>query len=356
MSDIRYSGGLSIAATQAKYGVAKIHKMSSNENPLGPSPLALAAVRESAAELHRYPERDDTELRELLAEFHGSGLTADHIFTAVSGVEVLDMIPRGLAQAGDNVIVPTPTFGWYVFSNQRSGVEAIKVPLDPETFAHDNDAILAAVNDRTRMVYLCNPHNPTGAITLADQMDDLITRLPERVILLSDQVYYHFVDHPDYPDTYDYVTAGKNVLVVHSFSKAYGLAGLRLGYAIGSLAIMERLRKVNRPFQQPKLAYAAARAALVDDEHVQKSVDLAREGIAFLTRELEPLGVRCYPSHGNFILLKPPTDEVKLSEALMTRGIMVRPTGPNGLPGHLRVTLGVPEANKALVAAMRDLI
>ncbi len=356
MQNIHYSGGLSIEEVRSQIHSDRIFKMSSNENPLGPSAQVVEAIRKAAPELNIYPPRDDQTLRQALASFHGRGLRPDHFFSAVSGVEVLEMVARALLSPEDEVIVCPPTFGWYLLSARRQGVRVVEVPLGAGSFAHDIDAILQAANERTRLVYLCNPHNPTGVMTSARQMDRLVGNLPEQVTLLADEVYHHFVERPDYPDTLRYVLAERNVLIVHSFSKAYGLAGLRLGYAIARPGLIERLARLRRPFQQSRLALEAGQAALMDQDHIARTVTLVRQGKEFLYQSFDGLGITCWPSEANFILIRSPIDGPALDQALLRRGVLVHPTDANGLPGHFRVTVGLPEANQALVTALEEIL
>ncbi len=356
MSKITYAGGPSIEEVRSRVKSGKIYKLSSNENPLGPSPLAVAAIRQATPDLNLYPARDDGRLCTTLAQFHGRDLTADHFTTAVGGVELLELIARAFLKAGDKVIVCPPTFGWYVRSTEKLGVQPIFVPLVSKTFALDVAAVLTAVTDHTRLLYICNPNNPTGATVAAADMAQLISQLPAHVTLIADEVYHHFVENEDYPDSIQSVLARQNVIILHTFSKGYGLAGLRLGYAIAKPSLIAQIRQVRRPFHSSRLALAAGIAALKDDDHLQKTINLVNEGKRYLYGQFEQLGLDYWPSAGNFVLIRPSLDETFFYNQLIERGLMIRSTKANGLPGHFRVTVGLPEANQAFVAALTEIL
>jgi histidinol-phosphate aminotransferase len=356
MSKITYAGGMSIEQMRSRIKTDKIYKMSSNENPLGPSAQVVDAIQAEAASLNLYPDNDDGRFREALAAFHGRGLTQAHFFTAVSGVEVLELLARTFLQPGDEAIVCPPLFGWYVRSVEQQGGTVVTVPLHPHTFTHNIDAILAAITPRTRFVYLCNPHNPTGTIATVKDMARLVASMPPDAILIADEVYTQFVTLPDFPDSLRYVLDGKNVVIIQSFSKAYGLAGMRLGYAIAPPSLCARVWEVKRPFHLSRLAITAGITALLDQTHLHQTVTLVQAGKQYLYEQLDALDVTYWHSEANFVLIRPLRDADYVYEQLIERGIMVRPTAANGLPGHLRVTIGLPEANEAFMTALTEII
>lgn len=356
MSEITYAGGLSVSEVQEQVKSEKVYKLSSNENPLGPSPQVVAAIQAAAKSLNLYPDRDDIHLREALASFHGRSLTEYHFVSAVSGIEMIGLIARTFLQPGDEVIVCPPTFGWYVVTAKRLGAELVTVPLDVETFAHDVDGVLAAVTERTRLVYVCNPHNPTGAMMPAADMDKLVQGLPDRVLVVADEVYHHFVERSDYPDSVGHVLNEQNVIILHSFSKAYGLAGLRLGYVIAKPELCTQIVGQKRPFQHSHLALTGGIAALQDWDHVCRTVTLMNEGKQYFYKQFDRLGLKYWPSEANFVMFRPEGDADAVYQQLLERGIMTRPTSKNGLPGYLRVTCGLPEANEAFIAALTEIM
>jgi len=354
MSAITYSGGLSVSEVQAKSKTEKIYKLSSNENPLGSSEKVIAAIQSAAISLDVYPDRDDIRLRSALVNFHGRGLTEQHFVSSVSGIEMIGLVARAFLNAGDEVIICPPTFGWYVVTAQRIGAELVSVPLDTECFTHNVDAILAAVTERTRLIYICNPHNPTGAMLTAAEMEQLVHGIPNHVMIVADEVYHQFVERADFPDSLSYVLNGKNVIILHSFSKVYGLAGLRLGYAVAKPEICQQIVGQKRPFQHSSLALAGGIAAVQDQDHVRKTIALVHEGKHYFYQQLDALGVEYWPSEANFVMIRPKGDADRVYQQLLEKGIMTRPTSKNGLPGYLRVTCGLPEANHAFIAALTE--
>ncbi len=349
-----YVAGAPIEAIQQQYGLTEVIKLASNENPLGPSPLAVAALQQAIGGLNRYPPVGDDDLRAVLAEVIGRGLQPDNFFTGNGASDVLAMLATAFLAPGDECVICRPTFPVYESTARRSGAAVVYADLDPENYSYDVETILAAISGRTRLLYLCSPNNPTGTIITAEQMETLVNNLPEHVLLVADEVYYHFATRPDFPDTLAYVQAGKNVIIVHSFSKAFGLAGLRLGYAIAPAAITGYLARVREPFHLSQLALAAGLAGLRDHGHVEQTVKLMLDGRAWLYEKLTGLDLPVWPSQANFVLFRPPYPAAEVSERLLRRGVIVRPMGQFYLPDHLRVTVGLPEENKRFVAALRE--
>lgn len=333
-----------------------IHKLSSNENPLGPSPQVMDVIREATSALHVYPPRGDDTFREVLASHHARGLTPDHFVSANSGYEVLDLVGRAFLRPGDEAIISSPTYRAYAWSAARQEATVVDVRLRPDDFSLDVDGILAAVTDRTRLVCVCNPGNPSGSIVSGVDVERLLAHLPPHAILVADEVYGHYVDDPAYPDSIQYIQHDRSVIIVHSLSKAYGLAGLRIGYGIGRPDLVERVAAYRRPFHLSTLAIRAGIAAIQDTAHLEQSVALARAGRRYLRRELNRLGVRTWPSQGNFVLFRTGTPAREVYERLLERGVMVRPTDSNGLPDHLRVSAGLPVANEAFIGALSAIL
>ena len=356
MSKISYSGGLPISAVESRVKAPKIYKLSSNENPLGPSTEVLAAIQKTAVSLNEYPALDDSILRHALAEFHGRGLTEQHFAAAVGGVEIIELLARAFLKPGSEAIICPPTFGWYVHVVHRQQAEIISAPLDATLFSHDVDAILAAVTEKTQLIFICNPHNPTGAMFTAAEMAKIVHELPPHVILVADEVYHHFVERDDYPDSLQYILKGENVIIIHSFSKAYGLAGLRLGYTIARPDIIQQIVASKRPFHNSSLALAAGIAALQDQAHIRQTITIVNEGKKYLYRQFEALGIAYWPSETNFVLIRPSGKAEWIYDQLIERGIMTRPTNKSGLPDYLRVSVGLPEANQAFIAALTDIL
>ena len=349
-----YVGGASIESIQKQYGLEDVIKLASNESPLPPSPQVIAAIQQAAEGLNRYPPMGDEDLRAALAQTIGRGTTPDHFVTGNGGCDVLSMLAASFLNEGDEIIISRPTFPIYEITARRIGASIVYADLDPERFTYDVEAILAAVTARTRFIYICNPNNPTGTIITAQQMETLVNNIPPQVLLVADEVYYHFVDAPDYPDTLPYVLAGKNVLILHSFSKVFSLAGLRLGYAIAPVEIAQYLSRARESFHLSQLTMIAGLAALGDRDYVQKTIKLTVTGRAWLVKQLSRLNLPVWPSQSNFILFKPPFPAAMVSERLLRRGVIVRPMTQFYLPTHLRVTVGMPEENERFIVALRE--
>lgn len=333
-----------------------IYRLHFNENPLGPSPKVIDAINGHAPNLGAYPTRDDEKLRHVLAEFYGNGLTPNHFYSTYSGSEGLDLIARIYLSPGDEGIICKPTFGVYQVTAGWQNAKIVDVPLDPDHFTLRVDDILAAVNDRTRLIYLGNPNNPTGTIITHDEMERLYATLPEEVMIVSDEVYYQFVRNPAYPDSLAAVMADRKVLVLHSFSKAYGLAGLRIGIVIAQPDIISHLVHLRRTFHLGTLEMEAAIAAIGDQNHINNSVDLAWSGKQWLYDQFERLGLKTWPSEANFILFRTaiPSDEV--ADRLSQEGILVGPGTRFGIPNCIRVSVGQPEANEAFIKALEKVM
>jgi histidinol-phosphate aminotransferase len=347
-----YVGGASIADIQKQYGLDDIIKLASNECPLGPSPRAVAAMQNAAGGLNRYPPMGDESLRNALAELHG--LSPDNFVTGNGGCDVLDMLTTAFLPEGDECIICRPTFPVYDILARRKGANVVYVDLEPQNFSYDVEAMLGAVTDKTRLMYVCSPNNPTGSVMSAEQLDTLVNHLPPHVVLVFDEVYYHFADN--HPNSLDYVRQGNNVVILHSFSKAYGLAGLRLGYGIAPAEIAQYLSRARQPFHLNTMIFEAGLAALADNDHLQKVIDLTVSGRAWLFEQLSHLEVQVWPAQGNFILFKPPFDPAEVSERLLQRGVISRPMTQFYLPTHLRVSVGQPAENETFIGALQAVL
>lgn len=328
----------------------------SNESPLAPPESVRAAIAAEIGNLNRYPARQDEALPAALAARFGRGLTPGHFLPALSGSDVLELIGRAHLAPGDEAIITSPTFPVYARTIRLLGATLVDVPLRPGSFEPDVDRIVAAVTPRTRLVFLCNPGNPTGVILPAAATEHLLDRLPPSVLTVIDEVYHHFVSRSDFPDAVGAVLAGRRAVVVHSFSKAYGLAGLRLGYAIAEPELITAIGRHRRDYHLSRLHVAGGLAALEARDYIRELVALVDEGRRYLAGELGRLGLHTWPSQTNFVLVRAPGDARELQQALQARGILVRTTDGNGLPGHLRVTVGLPGENRAFVEALAEVL
>ena len=326
--------------------------LSANESPFAPSAAVINAISRELSGLNRYPARED-HLPEALATYHGRGLTANNFFAAASGSEVLELIARAHLGAEDEAVISSPTFPVYARTAQLQRARIVDAPLDAATFALDQGRILTAITERTRLLYLCNPGNPTGVSVPAVSCVSLLDALPAHVTVVLDEVYYHFASRNDFPDAIGFVLEGRPVIVVHTFSKVYGLAGLRLGYGIAAPAAVERVARFKREYHHNRLAEVAGIAALGDGDYVRGTVAAVAKGRRHLYGELSRLGVPFWESDANFVLIRPPGAPGAVNAALLRQRVRVRPTEGNGLPGHLRVTVGTESDNARFIAALK---
>jgi len=349
-----YAGGITREEVLDGHSVDRVWKLSSNENALGPSPLAQQAIIDHLDTIHEYKFRDDSLLKQAIGETHPH-LAPGNIVTANSGIEILELITRAFLSPGLECIISHPTFVAYESMIENEGSKVIDVPLNPDDYTLDVEAILDAVTDRTRLVFITNPNNPTGTYTGKERIDFLIDKLPEDVFIVYDEVYFHFVDAPDYPRAFDYIKAHKNVIGVHSFSKAYGLAGIRLGYGIATPQIISYIENMKRPFIINTLSMVAGIHALKDTTHLHKTLDLVRSEKQWLYAEFDKLNLTYWPSQTNFIFIAAATNANDFTAKMLAEGIMVRPCGKFGAPNGVRITIGTHDANVALVSAIQKM-
>ena len=332
------------------------YRLHYNENPLGSSPKVIQRIKECLTGISFYPHRDDEFLRDQLALFYGDGLTKDHFFSTYSGSEALDLIARVYLQSGDEIIVCEPTFHVYSRTAEWQNAVVTNVPLNSDDFSLKTNAVQEAVTSRTKLIYLGNPNNPTGTIVTKSEMATLYDSLPQDVVIVSDEVYHHFVASPDYPNSIRDIVKGKNIIVLHSFSKAYGLAGLRMGVVIARPEIIERLVQLRRTFHLGVLEMEAATVALQDQFHVEKTVALAMEGKKRLYGEFDRLIIKYWRSEGNFVLFQTPMLADDLASQMAEYGIWVGSGSRFGLNYSIRVSIGLPEANEKFVASLEKIL
>ncbi len=353
MSTIEYKPGLSIEDLPAELQKQEPLKLASNENPLGPSPLALQAIRDNLDKLNIYPPRQlDGQLCQAIAALISDQLGPEHIVVGSGGIEVLEFAARShLTTPEAESVLPRQTFPFLARYHGRSGHKINFYDLDEEDFRYYPDRIAAAITPQTRLVYVCNPNNPTGTYVPASTLQQIIDVVPDDVLLIHDEAYIDFVDAPDYPDALPYVLAGKNIFLMRTFAKIYGLAGLRLGYGIAPPAVIERVASVKRHFHVNKLALVAGLAALNDAEHRQNTLANNVAGKQWLTEQLTNLGCRVWPSQANFVMFSHKTVPASIIvDGLMAQAIIVRPAF--GLDNHIRLSIGTPEQNARLVQSL----
>jgi histidinol-phosphate aminotransferase len=343
-----YPPGKPIEEVERELGRTAI-KLASNENPLGPSPKAQEAIKQFVGRLHFYPDGSGYYLREKLAAIHGLGM--DQIVLGAGSTDLIELVAKTFLTGGDEAITSESAFYMYRLAIEDMGAALVQVPMRDLTF--DLPAIAHAVSQRTKLIYLGNPNNPTGTIFTAQELDRFMDALPPRVLVVLDEAYYEYVQRPDYSHSVDYVRAGRNILVLRTFSKVHGLAGIRLGYGMGHRELIECLHRIRSPFNASSVAQAAGMAALDDHEHMARSVESNQREMRFLTEELTLLGVRYTHSFGNFLLIDTGRDCEEDFIRLLHEGVIVRPVKLYGFPTSLRVTVGLHEANEKFLAALQ---
>jgi len=343
-----YPPGKPVEEVERELGRTAI-KLASNENPLGPSPKAQEALRDYLDQMHYYPDGGGYYLRQKLAEIHG--LNMDEIILGAGSTDLIELVGKTFLGGGDEAITSESAFYMYRLAIEDMGAGLVMTPMRDMTF--DLAAMAHAITQRTKVVYLGNPNNPTGTMFTAEDLDHFLDAIPSRVLVVLDEAYYEYVQRPDYSHSVDYVRAGRNLLVLRTFSKVHGLAGIRLGYGLGHRELIECLNRIRSPFNASSMAQVAGRAALDDHEHVARSVEMNRREMKFLTQELTLMGVRYTPSVGNFLLMDTGRDCEEDFMRLLHEGVIVRPMKLYGFPTSLRVTVGRHEENQQFLEALQ---
>jgi histidinol-phosphate aminotransferase len=328
----------------------ELTQLGANENPLGPSPLAVRAANEALAASNRYAEDNGPQLRRELARRHN--VSADQIVLGAGATELIYLAAQLLLRPGDAGVTSHGSFPLYYIAIRSTGARLIETPLRDYHF--DLDAIAQTLSAETKLVFLANPNNPTGTMFTADQSDAFLARVPDHVLIVLDEAYCDYVERPDYSRAIDIAKRRGNLLVLRTFSKVYGLAGLRVGYGLGPAALLDELNKIRAPFNTSGVAQAAALAALDDREHVRRSIDANNAGLVQIAAGLKELSIRCVPSVANFILAEFAYDTGPLSEELAKRGVIVRPMRALGFPQAIRVSVGTRAENDKFLTALAD--
>lgn len=349
---VPYEPGKPVEEVQRELGLERVVKLASNEGPYGPFPEALEALERAALELNRYPDGGAWRLRNALAAHHDVRFEE---VTVCSGADaVVGYVCQSTLDPGDEVVTAWPSFASYVIDPLKLGAVPVRVPLVDETI--DLDALLAAVTPRTKLVFIAAPNNPTGTTNLRADLDAYFEQVPAHVLTVLDQAYYEYLNHPDYPDGIaEYLRAGRNVLVLRTFSKIYGLAGVRVGYGIGPTDVITAIGKVRRAFDVTTMGQEAALASLDAQDEVRRRSDANREAMALLeatlrTHGFEPAG----PAVANFLFVRV-GDAQATNDGLLRRGVIVRPMGSFGAPDALRITAGTPDEIGVLAEALADM-
>jgi histidinol-phosphate aminotransferase len=330
----------------------EIIKLASNENPLGASPLALQAIRKASKESYLYPDDNCFYFRKKLAA--KLGVDSECIFVGNGSVEILPLAALAYLDPDHSAVGSQSAFIWFKIAVRIAAGELVEVPM--KNHAHDLKAMLKAIKKNTRLVYIANPNNPTGTIVTRKEVEDFFRNVPDHVLVIMDEAYYEYIDDPRYPDSFKYFRERKNIMILRTFSKIYGLAGVRLGYGIARQEIIASLAKLRISFNVNRLSQIAGTAALDDDRHVRRGKQINDSGKAYLYDAYRKLGLFYLPTFANFIFVDFARDSQTVFEALQRKGIITRTIKEYGFPHALRITIGTEEQNHKLIRALKDVL
>jgi histidinol-phosphate aminotransferase len=351
---VPYEPGKPVEEVQRELGLERVVKLASNEGPFGPFPAALEALERQSRELNRYPDGGAYALRAALAERHG--VRFEEVAVGAGADGVIDCLSQAVLDEGDEIVCGWPSFPSYVLDAIKLGASPVRVPLRGHRY--DPDALAAALTDRTKIVYLCNPNNPTGTMNTREELDSFLEQVPEHVLTVVDQAYFEYIDDPEYPDAIEeWFRPGRRVVVLRTFSKIYGLAGLRVGYGIAPADVVTELGKVRRAFDITSPAQAAALASLGDDDEIALRREQCAAERERVVRLLEGVGFEVAgPAVANFVYAETGGDSRAVFDALLREGVIVRPLAGFGAPGAIRVTIGTEGENTFLGEALQRVI
>ncbi len=349
-----YVPGKPVEELERELGIRDSVKLASNENPLGPSPLVLKEIvndlknTRSSLSLNRYPDGNGYYLKQALSR--RLSVSEDEIILGNGSNELIDIAARTFLQPGDEAVMAHPSFVVYPMATQAQGATAIQIPL--KKYTHNLDAMADAITSSTKIVFIANPNNPTGTMNTKAEFERFMKRIPEGILVVCDEAYCEYVTKPDYPDSMKYLAQGKDILILRTFSKMYGLAGLRIGYGIGRKDIIGEMNKLRPPFNTSSIAQKAALWALQDENHLQRTREINEQGKTYLYKELDSIGMKYVPTEANFIFMPLEHDAHTLYTILLKQGVIVRPMGQH----EIRVTIGLPEENKRFIDALKKVM
>jgi len=347
-----YIPGKAIEEVKRELGLKEVVKLASNETSIGPSPLAVEAIKKEVENINLYPEGSSRVLREKIA--HKLNLDKEMIIIGNGADNIINLIGMAFINEGDEVVTGEITFPAYETITKIMGGKLIVVKL--ENFRFDLEEIIQRINKKTKIIFLCNPNNPTGTIVEKEEVTYFMKKVPREVIVVFDEAYYDYVEDKDYPDTLSYVLEGKNVIITRTFSKIAGIAGVRVGYGIARPELIGDLRRVVNPFTTNRLAQVAALASLDDEEHYRKVLKTNQEGKKYLYKELKELGLFYVATEANFIFIDLKEDSEIIFEKLLKKGIIIRPGKTWGCPNFVRVTIGTAYENQKFILALKEVI
>lgn len=339
---IPYEPGKPISEVEREYNLKNVIKLASNENPLGPSPKAIAAVINSVSDLHLYPDGGGYYLKQKLSDY--TNLPTNQIVLGNGSAEIVELVTEAFVDKGDEVVI-----GKQAFFKYRIAVQIMDGTIkwaEMPNLRQDAEALVEQLSDKTKIIFIANPNNPTGSLMDREQVDWLMDRIPSDVIVVFDEAYYDYRNAELYPDSLAFIREGRNVVTLRTFSKSYGLAGLRIGYALTTPEIAHSMNAVREAFNVNSLAMEGAKAALDDTEFLKKSIKLNAEGKELFYRKCDKLGLKYVPSDGNFVLINVPLPGRELFHLLLLKGVVIRPVDVYDLPNHIRVSIGLPHENE----------
>ena len=349
---IPYVPGKPVEKLEREIGIRDAVKIASNENPLGPSPLAEKAIKEAIHSLNRYPDGDAFYLKEKLSE--KLDISPETLIFGNGSNDVIDIAARTFMKPGDEAIFGEYAFIVYPICTQAVGAKAVVSPMPDYT--HDLRDMYTRITEKTKIIFIANPNNPTGTMVSRNEFEWFLDKVPEDILVLMDEAYFEYVDDKDYPNSLEYQNTGKSIITVRTFSKIYGLAGLRLGYGVAHQDIISNMQRVRQPFNTNSLSQVGAIAALDDAEHIERTKRVNNEGLTYVTNELEKLDIPYVPSFANFVLIDLNDNPMPAYNSLLKEGVIVRPVIGYGLKTHLRVTIGAPEENDNFISGIKKVL
>ncbi|UJF36174.1 histidinol-phosphate transaminase [Paenibacillus hexagrammi] len=347
-----YQPGKPIEEVKRELGLSEIIKLASNENPFGSSPKVKAAIEAELANISLYPDGGAVDLTSAVAKY--LGVETNQLIFGAGSDEVILMLARAYLVPGDDTVMAKHTFPQYKHNCEIEGANCIEVPLNHGT--HDLDAMLAAITDRTKIVWICNPNNPTGTMNTDEEIKAFLSKVPSNVLVVLDEAYCEYNTTGEYPDSIELIKQYENVISLRTFSKIYGLASLRIGYGVGHPSVIRTINQVREPFNTTRMAQAAAIAAIQDNKFIEKCRTANSAGLAYLTEQFAKLGLTAFPAHGNFVMVDVGRPAAAVFEGLLRKGIIVRGGHQLDFPTSIRVTIGSSEQNEKFIAALTQVL
>lgn len=347
-----YQPGKPIEEVKRELGLTEVIKLASNENPFGCSPKAKEAIQAELEQISIYPDGGAVKLTSVLSNHFG--VDPNQIIFGAGSDDIIMMIARAYLTPQDETVMASHTFPQYKHNVEVEGAKPVEVPLVNGT--HDLEAMLAAVTDKTKIVWICNPNNPTGTIVSHEEVKRFMERVPQSVLVVLDEAYAEYVSAPEFPDGFGLLREYKNLILLRTFSKIFGLASLRIGFGVGHPDVIRSINQVREPFNTSRFAQAAAAVSITDAEFIEKCRTANEQGILYLTREFDRMGLRYFPAHGNFIMVDCGKPAAEVFDGLLRRGVIVRGGHALGFPTSLRVTVGSLQQNETFIRALEQVL